>query len=247
MNNKEQHIFRKAVYLTLGFTLLLWMVKGIEWSTGNDLGHLGILPRTLEGAIGIFTGPLVHGDFYHLLSNTFPIIFLGVALFYFYEKIAVEVLLWIYISTGLWVWTVGRDAYHIGASGVIYGVAAFILCSGILRKNTQLMALSLVVIVLYGGMVYGLFPNRDMPEMSWESHLLGAFCGVVMAIFFRRKEISTVNIRSNPMEYRKGASESIDQNDEWEGVQNHTYRQDTRFTYTFIEKSRESSGDDQQA
>lgn len=241
MNTQEKHIFRKAVYLSLGFTFLLWVIKGIEWSMKIDLGYLGILPRRAEGLTGVLTGPLVHGDLFHLLSNTFPVIFLGVALFYFYDKIATEVFAWIYISTGLWVWAIAREAYHIGISGVIYGVAAFIFFSGIFRKNNRLMALSIAVVVLYGGMVYGIIPSTKTPNMSWESHLLGAMSGVLMALFFRKKEFSSISFAEwDNMDGLEATYFEIDDEKEDEPSCEHDEDEAIHFTYTFVEKEEKS-------
>jgi hypothetical protein len=133
--------------------------------------------------LGIITGPLVHGDLMHLLSNSFPLILLGIGIMYFYNKIAREVFLWIYFTTGIWVWIVARDAYHIGASGLVYGLVAFLLFSGLFRRDARSIAISLVVIFLYSGMVAGILPTSS--SISWESHLLGAFAGIFCAFYFR--------------------------------------------------------------
>jgi len=185
----EQEIFRFSVVITLGFTSLLWIIMAFHWALDFDFKYLGILPRTWKGMVGILTGPLVHGDIFHLLSNSFPILILGIAVFYFYYRIAAEVVAWIYLTTGFWVWLIGRDAYHIGASGIVYGVAAFLFFSGIFRRNYRLLTVTLIVLFLYGGMIYGLFPNRMEPEVSWESHLLGALSGILLAFYFRKEKV----------------------------------------------------------
>jgi hypothetical protein len=102
---------------------------------------------------------------------------------YFYNKIAREVFLWIYFMTGIWVWIVARDAYHIGASGLVYGLVAFLLFSGLFRRDARSIAISLVVIFLYSGMLAGILPTSS--SISWESHLLGAFAGLFCAFYFR--------------------------------------------------------------
>jgi membrane associated rhomboid family serine protease len=139
--------------------------------------------------IGIVTGPLIHGDIFHLISNTIPIVTLCTALFYFYYRIAGEIFAWIYLITGFWVWLLARDAYHIGASGIVYGLASFLFFSGIFRRNSRLLVVTLIVLFLYGGMVYGVFPNPLEPRISWESHALGAVCGVLLAIYFRKIKV----------------------------------------------------------
>jgi membrane associated rhomboid family serine protease len=181
--NKEAAWFREGVFYSLGFVMVLWFVKSLEIAMSLELGFLGILPRTLSGTLGIITGPLVHGDFMHLLSNSFPLILLGIGVMYFYNKIAREVFLWIYFMTGIWVWIVARDAYHIGASGLVYGLVAFLLFSGLFRRDARSIAISLVVIFLYSGMLAGILPTSS--SISWESHLLGAFAGIFCAFYFR--------------------------------------------------------------
>lgn len=188
-DRSENIRFRYAVFMVVAFVSVLWIIKAIEFASGESFAKLGIFPRTLKGAIGIFTAPLIHGDIVHLISNTLPILFLGILLFYFYHRIAVELFIWIYLVTGFWTWMLARDAYHIGASGVVYGMASFLFFSGILRKNKQLMTISGIVIFLYGGMVYGVLPEGVESNISWESHLTGALAGVVLAFFFRKTKV----------------------------------------------------------
>lgn len=152
----------------------------MEWAFAANFAHFGIMPRHLLGTIGIFTSPFIHGDFLHLLSNSFSLMLLIIILFFFYDKIALKALLYIYISTGIFVWIIAREAYHIGASGVIYGIASFILFSGLLRKNQSSLALSFVILLLYGGMFYGVLPQDG--HISWESHLMGLLSGLLVAI-----------------------------------------------------------------
>ena len=181
--------FRSSIFYTMTFVGILWLVRITESLLSFDLGVLGIHPRSLAGTVGIITGPLVHGDFQHLTSNSLPLIFLGIGVFYFYNRIALEVFFGIYFFTSLWVWIVARDAYHIGASGIVYGLASFLLFSGFFRKDSRSIAISLIVIFLYGGMAYGLFPVNE--GISWESHLLGSLAGLISAFFYRRHQLST--------------------------------------------------------
>lgn len=184
---RELSIFKRGIYLTLSFVLLLWAVKSVEWAKDIDLGYFGILPRTLKGSIGIITGPLIHGDLLHLMSNTFPLLVLGLGLFYFYHRIALEVFIWIYLATGFWVWVIGRDAYHIGASGIVYGLMMFIFWGGVFRRNPRSLAISMIIFFLYGYMIYGMFPGDE--GVSWESHLMGSMAGVFLAVYFKKVPI----------------------------------------------------------
>ncbi|MBL3655687.1 rhomboid family intramembrane serine protease [Fulvivirga sediminis] len=176
---------RRSIYYTLAFVSIIWIVKIIEYTFHYNFGDFGILPRTVSGSIGIFTAPFIHGDVYHLLSNTFPLISLGIGIFYFYDKIAITVILLIYIMTGFWVWVAARDAYHIGASGVIYGMLTFLLLSGFLKRDAKSLAVSFIVLFIYGGSFFtGVIPGDQ--AVSWESHLMGAIAGIFCAIYFRK-------------------------------------------------------------
>lgn len=176
---------RRSIYITLSFIAIIWMVKIVETTYEIDLGEFGILPRTLAGTIGIVTAPLIHGDIYHLISNSFPLLILGVTFFYFYDRVASIVLLLIYLMTGFWVWIAAREGYyHIGASGVVYGLLSFLLCSGFLRGDRRSLSISFIILFLYGStFFFGLIPGDA--RVSWESHLMGAIAGIFCAVYFK--------------------------------------------------------------
>ncbi len=177
----------RGIRFAVGFLAILWIVKLFEVALSADFTMLGIYPRTVLGSVGIFTGPLIHGDFYHLLSNSIPILILTIGLFYFYKKIAIKVFFLVYFMTGLWVWFAARDAFHIGASGVVYGLISFLLFSGFIRRDIPSLAISFAVMFLYGGnMLYGIIPGNS--EISWESHFLGMLAGLFCAIYFKNTE-----------------------------------------------------------
>ena len=167
------------------FVTLLWIIKLYELITQTSLSHYGLFPRTVQGLLGIFTAPLLHGDIGHLLANTLPLLVLGIIIFFFYRSIAFQLFFWIYLSTGIWVWAAARDSYHIGASGIIYGFESFLFFSGVFRKNPQLLALSLFVVFLYGSAVWGILPVQK--GISWESHALGALAGLITAYNFKKE------------------------------------------------------------
>lgn len=164
---------------------LFWLVKIVEVVDGADLSFYGVFPRRVEGLAGIVSAPFIHANFSHLINNSIPFFLLLTAIFYFYHTVAWRVLLFSYLLSGILVWLVGRSSYHIGASGMVYSFAAFLFASGILRRNINLLAISLLVVFLYGSLVWGIFPYR--PDMSWESHLAGLSLGVVLAILYRRE------------------------------------------------------------
>jgi len=114
-----------------------------------------------------------------------PLLILSVGIFYFYWEIAWKAFAYIYLITGIWVWVAARPSYHIGASGVIYGLAFFLFFSGIFRKDPRSLALSLLVSFLYGSMVWGVLPIKE--GMSWESHLFGALAGTFIAYWLRKE------------------------------------------------------------
>jgi membrane associated rhomboid family serine protease len=187
---KEGEFYRKKLLLNMIipgiFVFLMWMVKIIEVLFDIDLSHFGIYPLTVQGLPGILFSPFIHADFTHLFSNTVPLFLLSLALFYFYSDVALKVLTWTYFLTGLLVWIAGREAWHIGASGVVYGLASFLFFSGIIRRYFRLIALSLLIVFLYGSMVWGLFPGV-YKNVSWESHMLGFFSGAILAVCYRKQ------------------------------------------------------------
>lgn len=160
------------------------MIKIWEVLLGLELATYGIYPRRLSGLVGILTAPFIHGSVAHLLSNTAPIIILGTALLYGYPKSARIVLPLLFLGTGLGVWLFGRESYHIGASGLAFGMMFFVFAIGVVRWDRRAIALSLIVFFLYGGMVWGVFPGD--PGISYESHLFGALLGVALAVLLRK-------------------------------------------------------------
>jgi membrane associated rhomboid family serine protease len=184
----EQKKLIYSIIPPLLFVSVLWLIKIVEWTGDFSLSFLGVYPLKAEGLIGIVTAPLIHGDFSHLAANSLPLLILGSSLIFFYRDISLKVFLLIYLITGLWVWVFAREAYHIGASGVVYGLATFIFVSGIIRRNARLSALAMVIAFLYGSFVWGIFPEF-FPErnISWESHLMGIIAGLILAIYFRKE------------------------------------------------------------
>ncbi len=168
------------------FVFFMWMVKIVEVLFALDFTRLGIFPLALKGLPGIVLSPFIHSDFRHLLNNSLPLFLLGTALFYFYSEIAVPVSIWTWVITGSFVWISGRTSWHIGASGLVYGLASFLFFSGIIRKYFRLVALSLLIVFLYGSMVWGIFPGVYM-QVSWESHMLGFISGIILAIAYRKQ------------------------------------------------------------
>lgn len=178
--------FRISVIISFVFVALLWAVKGFEVFTKKDLSILGVYPMKAKGLIGILTAPLVHADFTHLMSNSITLFVVMIFLFYAYINSSVRVFLIIYFLPNLLVWFLGRPAYHIGASGVIYGILAFLFFVGLVRRDPRSIGLSLLVTFMYGGLVWGILPYD--PAISFEAHISGAAVGILCAVIFRNSD-----------------------------------------------------------
>ena len=181
----NQKVTLQNLLPSLVFVALIVFVKLAENYLGYKGIKLGVFPRTLEGLLGIITAPLIHGDWKHLFNNALPLIVLGTSLRFFYKELSQEVFFWSWLMSGLWLWSIGRPSFHIGASGLVYALASFLFFSGLIRKHTRLMAVSLVVVFLYGSLIWGIFPIKT--HISWEGHLSGGIAGVLLAWWFREQ------------------------------------------------------------
>jgi len=177
--------FIRKIAFPLLFIVILWIVQFCNDTFDLNLVRWGIFPRRISGLPGILFGPLIHANYTHLISNSVPLLFLGLLMFYFYREVAFSAFFWVYFSTGIWVWIAGREAYHVGASGLIYSFVCFLFYSGLFRRKQSLMALSLLMVFLYGSLIWGILPLQ--PKISWESHLLGAVAGFIIAFFLRKE------------------------------------------------------------
>jgi len=186
MKFESKRIFY-ALFAPLLLIIILWSIHIFQWESHTNWIHLGICPREPQGLIGIITGPFIHGSFKHLFSNTVPLFILGWCLFYFYKDLSYWVLPIIWISTGFITWCIGRESWHVGASGLVYGLSFFLFFSGILRKYIPLMAISLLVAFLYGSIVFNMLPVSELiyNDISWEGHLSGGVTGLLTAVVFR--------------------------------------------------------------
>ena len=173
----------KTIKYPLVFLLIMWSIKFIEIFYNTSYVDFGVLPRSFEGLKGILFSPIIHKDFNHLINNSMPIIVLGSSLIYFYPEIKFKLISWLFFTSGILLWGIGRESFHIGASGFIYALAGFIFFSGLMKKNKRLSALSLVVVFIYGSMFWGLLPTHE--NVSWEGHLSGLITGLIIAFFFK--------------------------------------------------------------
>ncbi|MCO4822298.1 MAG: rhomboid family intramembrane serine protease [Flavobacteriaceae bacterium] len=166
------------------FVLIIWLVFWFEVRFGFRFNAFGIYPGSLVGLRGVIFSPFIHSSMEHLYHNTIPLFVLSMALFYFYRQIAWKVILYGILLSGFLTWCIGRPANHIGASGLIYVLMSFILFKGIIAKHFRLIALSLLVVFLYGSMIWYVFPIKE--NMSWEGHLSGLITGLLFAFLFRK-------------------------------------------------------------
>lgn len=181
---QESKLIYQSIKCPLIFISLLWLIKIIETIFNLSLTALGNFPRTAGGLIGILTAPLVHEDFSHLIANTIPLFILGWGISYAYPKAAKKLFAAVYSLHGLLVWLCARQAYHIGASGLVYGFVSFLFFSGIIRRDNRSVALGLIVTFLYGGLTWGVLPIKA--GISWEAHLFGSIVGIVFAFVLRK-------------------------------------------------------------
>ncbi|MEO0404193.1 MAG: rhomboid family intramembrane serine protease [Bacteroidota bacterium] len=172
-----------ALLFVGSFLVIIWSVFLINDSFDLHLRAYGNRPREARGLIGILTSPLLHGDLKHIWSNTASFAVLATMLFYFYRKISLKVFFSLFFMAGITLWIAGGQGNHIGASGVIYGLAGFVFLSGLLNGNLKLLRVSLVVAFLYGSIVWGVLPID--PKVSWEGHLTGLASGLILAFVFR--------------------------------------------------------------
>jgi membrane associated rhomboid family serine protease len=175
--------FRHALFGVAAFIGLLWIIELVERGFHLHLTRFGVFPRVSHGLWGIVCAPLIHGSWEHLLSNSLALIVLGVVFLYGYPRAARYVLPLVWLGSGLGVWLFARSSYHFGASGLAHGLMFFIFVSGILRRDRLSIGLSLIVFLLYGGMVWTILPQQ--PGISYESHFFGALMGVIGAFMFR--------------------------------------------------------------
>lgn len=189
MNDENEFKISKSIFLIPSvYIILIWMIYCVEIYLGYNFNKYGIYPRTINGFKGVFLTHFIHGDTSHLFNNSVPLFVLLCSLFYFYKDLAFKVLLLGGFFTGLFTWFIARDSYHIGASGIVYLLFSFVFFSGIIRRHYRLVAQSLVIIFLYGSMIWYVLPIKD--GMSWEGHLSGFLIGLIFAIVYRKNGLT---------------------------------------------------------
>jgi len=210
---------KKALYYSpdvilypLLFVMLIWIAFWMELRFDFKFLRWGIYPLKAEGLKGIVMSPFIHGSLKHLFNNSVPLFALSAALFYFYRNIRWKVLLWGTLFTGILTWIIARPAMHIGASGVVYMLAAFLFFKGIISKRFQLIAISLIVVFMYGGLLWYLFPID--PKISWEGHLSGFIVGIVLAFILKQGLVHNAKYAWERDDYNPEEDEFLQQFDE---------------------------------
>ena len=169
----------RAIKISMTWVGLLWVVEIVDLSSGFQLDGYGILPRKVDGLMGIFWSPLLHADFAHLIANSGPLVLLLIMLFSHRQYRPKSSLAFIWLVSGLGTWLIGRPAIHIGASSIVYGLAAFLMTASFWMRSWRAFFLSILALLMFGGLFYGLFQIQK--GVSWEGHLSGALAGVWVA------------------------------------------------------------------
>lgn len=188
MEQENQLNTSKSIFfIPVLYVVAIWVVYWIEIKFNFNLNKFGILPRNFQGLRGVFFTHFIHSDTKHLFNNSIPLFVLLLSLFYFYKDIGLKILIYGGVLSGLLTWIIARESYHIGASGIVYLLFSFVFFSGIIRKHYRLVALSLIIIFLYGSMIWYVLPIKE--GMSWEGHLSGFIMGFLFSIIYRKKGI----------------------------------------------------------
>src|SRR5712691_7380477 len=169
----------QQIPLLLVCVALLWSIECINALLDHRLNRWGILPRTFRGLVGIPLSPFLHGSFAHLILNTVPLVTLGSFVAFYGTRIFLAVSLWLILLSGAGLWLLGRSAYHVGASSVLFGYFGYLVARGWYERSVTALLVALLILGLYGGMVWGVLPTRS--SISWEGHLFGLLAGVLVA------------------------------------------------------------------
>ncbi len=168
---------RDSAAWILGFVGLLWGIELVNVAFGNRLLVFGILPRTLVGLRGIIFAPFLHGSFAHLLANTLPLLVLGSLVLLSGRAVFIRASIIIAVVGGGLTWAFGRPAYHVGASGLIFGYLGFLVAKAWYERQVVSILIALVAAALYGGILLGVLPLT--PGVSWEGHIFGFLGGLI--------------------------------------------------------------------
>ena len=191
MNDNQFKYTNAVIVFPLFFVVIVWFVFWLQIKYDFDFDQNGIFPRTFSGLQGVLFSPFIHADIQHVYNNSVPLLILVAALRFFYPKQSLAVMGFGILFSGFITWLIGRPSYHIGASGFIYVLVSFIFFKGIQTQYYRLVALSLAVVVVYGGLVWYIFPNVE-ERISWEGHLAGLITGFVLSLIYKAPEYQKI-------------------------------------------------------
>lgn len=176
--------FREKLRPILGLVAVIWFVEIVNFSLGHRLTAWGVLPRNLSGLIGIPLSPFIHGGIWHAVSNTIPLIILGSLVMTAGRSRFWSLTVGIPLLSGILVWLFARDAYHVGASGLIFGYFGALLARAVLERTILSTVIGFVTITMYGGLLWGVLPIWT--HFSFEGHLFGLIAGIAIVWLDRR-------------------------------------------------------------
>ncbi|MDM1407672.1 rhomboid family intramembrane serine protease [Myroides sp. DF42-4-2] len=184
MKEKQLVITADLIILPVLFLMLIWTVYWLDWKDYLQLYQYGVYPRTLKGLRGIIFSPFIHGGLKHIYNNSVALFVLLLLVQFFYKKQVWQILGWGILLSGLGTWLIARESYHIGASGLIYVLVSYMFFKGIQTKYFRLVALSLLIVMLYGSMIWYVFPDIE-EGISWEGHLSGFITGMLLSFVLK--------------------------------------------------------------
>jgi len=184
MATKKHTPIASALLYLFSFIFVTLLVEIINYIWHHRLCDYGIYPRQIEGLLGIATAPFLHYGWEHLMANTVTLILLGGTVVIFYSRQFLKISILVILMGGLGVWLIGRDAYHVGSSGLLFGYFGFLVSRGLYERTFPAIALSVMVMLLYGGMIYSILPIS--PYVSWEAHLCGFLSGLIAARIIKK-------------------------------------------------------------
>jgi membrane associated rhomboid family serine protease len=173
---------RRGLVVVGSFVLLLYLIEILNTLMLHSLNRtFGLRPRSIDGLLDILTFPLLHANLTHLVSNTLPLITFGFLVFLSGTRVFVTALASSWLGSGVVVWLIGGLRVTVGASGLVFGLFAFLLVRGFVNRNWWQIVLSVVLFMVYGGILFGMLPTVAS-YVSWQAHLGGAIGGVVAAL-----------------------------------------------------------------
>lgn len=180
---------KTQIFVLGGFVTLMWLLEIVDLFLGGRLDYYGIRPLSIIGLRGILLAPFLHGGFGHLIANTIPFLTLGWLIMLRQTSDFFTVTIITMLVSGLGVWLLApANSIHIGASGLIFGYFGFLLLRGYFERSFAAILFSLIVGLLYGGMIWGVLPLQD--GISWQGHLFGFVAGAFAARLVAKRRSS---------------------------------------------------------